>query len=478
VRGDGLLKFYQYERQGRTNGNQYQFRLAMADGEALTRAGQYLFDLAVPTVRFVFQRATPTHRPLEAIRTHSRGGVEAIERIVGWPASSSLEWCKGFLAGIFDAEGGYSDGILRISNTNPLIVNCMERCFERLGFSVVPEFRAKMGLKPIAVLRIRGGLREHLRFFHAADPAITRKRDIEGQAIKNDSQLGVVAIESVGVSRLFDITTGTGDFIANGVVSHNCYARRTHWFMDEDGVDGWSSKIFVKANAPQVLRQELGRPAWKRELVALGTATDPYQPIEGHYRITRRILEALRDFRTPVSIVTRSPLILRDIDILTDMARRVEVTICVSIATTDPDLAHQIEPTVAPPAQRLRTVERLAGSGVRTGVLLAPVLPGLTDGHESLAAVIEAAGEAGASFVGHRVLYLGDVTKDAFLQFLAARYPDLLPRYRQMYRGQYAPAAYERHVKRVVDLEKERTAKPFAPRYLRPPEEPQQLELF
>jgi DNA repair photolyase len=309
-------------------------------------------------------------------------------------------------------------------------------------------------------------------------PAITRKRDIEGQAIKNDSQLGVVAIEAVGVSRLFDITTGTGDFIANGVVSHNCYARRTHWFMDEDGVDGWSSKIFVKANAPQVLRQELGRPAWKRELVALGTATDPYQPIEGHYRITRRILEALRDFRTPVSIVTRSPLILRDIDILTDMARRVEVTICVSIATTDPDLAHQIEPTVAPPAQRLRTVERLAGSGVRTGVLLAPVLPGLTDGRESLAAVIEAAGEAGASFVGHRVLYLGDVTKDAFLQFLAGRYPDLLPRYRQMYRGQYAPAAYERHVKRVVDLEKERTAKPFAPRYLRPPEEPQQLELF
>jgi DNA repair photolyase len=248
--------------------------------------------------------------------------------------------------------------------------------------------------------------------------------------------------------------------------------------MDEDGVNEWSSRIFVKANAPNVLRQELARPAWKRELVALGTATDPYQPIEGRYRITRRILEALRDFRTPVSIVTRSPLVLRDLDILTDMARRVEVTVCVSIATTDPDLAHQIEPTVAPPAQRLRTVRSLAASGVCTGVLLAPVLPGLTDGCASLAAVIDAAGEAGASFVGHRVLYLGDVTRDAFFQFLAGRYPDLLPRYRQMYGGQYAPAAYEKHVKRIVDVEKARAGGPRAARYLRPPEEPKQLGLF
>ena len=257
-----------------------------------------------------------------------------------------------------------------------------------------------------------------------------------------------------------------------------CYARRTHWFMDEDGVNEWSSRIFVKANAPVVLRQELARPAWKRELVALGTATDPYQPIEGRYRITRRILEALRDFRTPVSIVTRSPLILRDLDVLTDMARRVEVTVCVSIATTDPDLARQIEPTVAPPAQRLRTVEALAASGVRTGVLLAPVLPALTDRREDLAAVIEAAGQAGASFVGHRVLYLGDVTRDAFLRFLAARYPDLVPHYRQMYRGQYAPPAYEKRIKHLVDGEQARIGGPQAPRYLRPPEEPKQLDLF
>jgi DNA repair photolyase len=123
-------------------------------------------------------------------------------------------------------------------------------------------------------------------------------------------------------------------------------------------------------------------------------------------------------------------------------------------------------------------VKALAASGVRTGVLLAPVLPDLTDRRESLGAVIEAADQAGASFVGHRVLYLGDVTRDAFLQFLAARHPDLVPRYRQMYRGQYAPAVYEKHIKRLVDGEKGRIGGPHAPRYLRPPEEPKQLDLF
>ena len=241
--------------------------------------------------------------------------------------------------------------------------------------------------------------------------------------------------------------------------SHNCsfcYARRTHWFLDEDGVNQWSSKIFVKINAPEVLRRELSRPTWRREEVALGTATDPYQSAERRYRITRGILEALRDFRTPVGIVTRSPLILRDLDILTTMAGRVDVTVRVSIATTDPALARQIEPTVASPAQRLRAVGRLAAAGIRTGVLLAPVLPGLTDRPESLAAVIRAARDAGAAFVGHRVLYLGQVTKDTYMQFLTQHYPDLLPFYRRMYPGQYAPRAYERHVARIVGEEKQR----------------------
>ena len=256
-----------------------------------------------------------------------------------------------------------------------------------------------------------------------------------------------------------------------------CYARRTHWFLAEDGVNQWSTKIFVKINAPQVLRRELNRPGWRREEVALGTATDPYQAAESQYRITRGILEALRDFRTPVGIVTRSPLVLRDLDILTEMARRVDVTVCVSVATTDPVLARQIEPTVSSPAQRLRAVETLASHGIRTGVLLAPILPGLTDHRDSLAAVIRAACDAGASFVGHRVLYLGEVTKDAFMQFLGHHYPDLVPAYLRLYPRQYAPAAYEQRVTGIVAAEKAKV-RPLEHRYLRPPGAPEQLALL
>ncbi len=256
-----------------------------------------------------------------------------------------------------------------------------------------------------------------------------------------------------------------------------CYARRTHWFLEEDGVNQWSKKIFVKVNAPEVLRRELSRQSWRREEVALGTATDPYQAIEGRYRITRRILQALCDFRTPVGIVTRCPLIVRDLDVLSEMAGRTSVTVCVSVATTDPTIAREIEPTVAPPAQRLRAVRMLVDRGIRTGVLLAPILPGFTDAPERLAAVIGGARDAGASFVGHRVLYLGHVTKDAFYQFLRRRHPELLSLYHRLYPGQYAPAAYEREIARVVAREKAHAGS-FQTRYFRPPAEPEQIGLF
>jgi DNA repair photolyase len=258
---------------------------------------------------------------------------------------------------------------------------------------------------------------------------------------------------------------------------HFCFARRTHWFLDEDGVNEWSSKIFVKVNAPEVLRRELGRSAWAREDVALGTATDPYQAVEGKYRLTRRLLEALRDFRTPVSIVTRSPLVCSDLDVLTGLARRAAVTVCVSIATTDPRMAREIEPTVALPAQRLRTVRTLTEAGIRAGVLLAPILPGLTDDPASLDAVVGAAREHGAHFVGHNVLHLGDVTRDSFFQFLRARHQALVPRYLRMYQGKYAPDEYRADISDIVEASKKQHGVQ-ARRHLTPPPEPAQLLLF
>jgi DNA repair photolyase len=242
-------------------------------------------------------------------------------------------------------------------------------------------------------------------------------------------------------------------------------------------VQEWSSKIFVKANAPEILRAELRRPSWKHEEVALGTATDPYQAIERKYKLTRRILEALCESRTPVSIVTRSPMIIRDIDLLTELARRAAVTVCVSIVTLDTRISREIEPTVSLPAQRIRTVQRLSAAGIRAGIILAPILPGLTDDPANLDAVVGAAREHGAHFVSHNVLHLGDVTRQSFFQFLGARHPALVPRYLRMYHGKYAPDAYRADVSEIVEASKKQHGV-HARRHLTPPPEPAQLPLF
>jgi DNA repair photolyase len=229
-------------------------------------------------------------------------------------------------------------------------------------------------------------------------------------------------------------------------------------------------------NAPAVLRRELARPSWSRETVALGTATDPYQAIEGRYRITRGIVEALCSAATPVGIVTRSPLIQRDIDLLRRLTAVARATVCVSVATIDEALARQIEPGVAPPRQRLRTIARPADAGIRCGVLLAPILPGLTDSPESLRGVIRAAREHGARFLNHTALHLGPVTRESFFRFLGRQHCDLIPRYERMYGGKYAPTAYRAELSRTVEAEKTQ-AGIVAARYLPPAREPVQLEL-
>jgi len=229
-----------------------------------------------------------------------------------------------------------------------------------------------------------------------------------------------------------------------------CYARITHWYLDQDGVNNWSSRIFVKVNAPEVLRQELARASWQREEVHLGTATDPYQPAEGSYKISRGILEALCDYGTPVAIVTRSPMVVRDVEILKRLAGGPGAMVCFSVATMDAAVAREIEPHVAPPQGRMEALRTLAKAGVRTAVLLAPVLPGITDQPKQLAAVVEAAKEYGASSLWTNALHLGDVTRQAFFQYLEFRRPELIPEYERMYRGKYAPSAYRRHVQEVV----------------------------
>lgn len=256
-----------------------------------------------------------------------------------------------------------------------------------------------------------------------------------------------------------------------------CYARRTHWFLDEDGVEQWSTKIFVKVNAPEVLQAELARPTWNRELVAVGTATDPYQPAEARYRLTRNILEVLAHSRTPASLVTRSPLVLRDLDVLQELARKAGLVLCVSVATTDSELARRLEPSVALPQHRFRAVEQLSRAGIRTGVMLAPVLPGLTDHPANVESVVRQAAEHGAHFVYHNVLHLGQVTREAFWHFLTTSYPDLLPLYEELYPRRYAPSSYRRQV--ALRVEQAKKAVRFrSTTVLQPPPPPRQLELL
>ena len=220
-----------------------------------------------------------------------------------------------------------------------------------------------------------------------------------------------------------------------------CYARRTHTFLERDGLADWGTQLSVKINAPAVLRRELANPRWKGEHVAIGTATDPYQPLEGRYRITRAILGELARGRTEAHLITRSPLVVRDIDVLQELSRQAGVSVCISLPTLDEALARKIEPTVAPPRQRLRAVRMLASAGIRVGVAVAPILPHLTDDESGLRAVFAAASDAGAVSAWHSVLNLNEVAKESYFGFLRDQFPGLVPAHEGYYRRKYAPRA-------------------------------------
>ena len=232
---------------------------------------------------------------------------------------------------------------------------------------------------------------------------------------------------------------------------HYCFARHYQTQFELGPGDDFSTVIFVKVNVAEVLARELDRPAWRRELVALGIATDPYQPIEGHYRITRRSLEALARGRTPVGLVTKGPMVVRDRDVLADLARGAGCTVYVSVPTVDEDVWPSLEPGTAPPAQRLRAVRALADAGIPAGVLMAPVVPGLTTQPARLERTFRAMADHGVRFAGANLLHLEGGARAHFLEFLARNHPDLVPRYERLYRSKRAPRAYRDQVHVLVD---------------------------
>ncbi|HEY8678870.1 MAG TPA: radical SAM protein [Candidatus Dormibacteraeota bacterium] len=218
-----------------------------------------------------------------------------------------------------------------------------------------------------------------------------------------------------------------------------CFARAHAKLADRDPGAGFSDRVGVKVNLPELLCGELSSRSWKRETVAFGTATDPYQPIEGTYRLTRRCLEALSAYRSPVGLITKGTLIVRDIDVLVELSRRARTTVCFSVPTVDPVVWSRTEPGTPPPWKRLKVMKQLVDAGVEAGVGMAPVLPGLSDAPAQLEATVSAAAEAGACFLWANIVYLKPGTKEHFMAFLDREYPHLIPRYRELFPHAYAP---------------------------------------
>jgi DNA repair photolyase len=294
-------------------------------------------------------------------------------------------------------------------------------------------------------VRLLGGLQQQQRLFQRIDTAISRKRCIAGVAIKSKARLGVASIEPLGRRMdMFDITTGTGDFIANGVVSHNCFARSSHTYLGLDAGRDFEREIVVKVNAPELLRGELARPAWKRELVALGTNTDPYQWCESRYRMMPEILAALEEAETPVSVLTKSPLVLRDIEIFERMARKgLPVSVNLSVPTLDEKAWRATEPHTPSPAARLDAVAELRRRGIESGVLVAPLMPGINESPEQVQPIVDRARDAGATFLGGVALHLRGEVRGVFFAWLNEKRPDLLPEYERLYsrgRGYMTPS--------------------------------------
>lgn len=233
---------------------------------------------------------------------------------------------------------------------------------------------------------------------------------------------------------------------------HYCFARRYHAQFELDSADEFSSVILVKQNIVAVLRRELDRPAWVREQVALGTATDPYQPIEGHYKLTRGCLETLARAGTPVSLVTKGPMVVRDIDVLADVARQASCRVYLSVPTVDERVWHALEPGTASPWQRLRAVRQLIDGGIDAGVLMAPIVPGFSSSRSTLERTIKAIADHGARFVGCNVMHLEGGTRVHFMRFLEREFPAMRPRLERLYATKYAPEQYRRDVKAMVSL--------------------------
>jgi DNA repair photolyase len=231
-----------------------------------------------------------------------------------------------------------------------------------------------------------------------------------------------------------------------------CFARKTHTYLDFDYGEDFDSRIVVKVNAPELLRKELAAPKWEGEHIAMGTNVDPYQRAEGRYRLMRGILEGLRDLANPFSILTKGTLILRDIDLLQECTAVTDVGTNFSVGSVDPEIWRTTETGTPSQRKRLDAVRTLNDAGVPCGVLMAPILPFLSDGDEAMAETVRAIADAKATHVMPIVLHLRKGgSREWYLRWLRERHPELVPKYRELYgEGAYAPKGYQQEISEKV----------------------------
>ncbi len=441
IRGDGMLFHKTYQGSDGRSRSIHRFRLALTDSEGLNRTRLYLQMEGVETLTRPYLAATERHRSMMAIHTARQAQIATVERLIEWPTAPTPEWHTGFLAGVFDAEGSCSRGVLRIANKDPRILKAIREAMNAIGIAHVHESPVASG---VASIRVTGGLPMRSRFFALTEPAINRKLDIAGRAVKSDADLRIVAIEDLGiVMDMIDIQTGTGDFIANGVISHNCFARRTHEYLDFDSGKDFDTQIVVKVNVAEVLARELARPSWGRHPVALGTNTDPYQRAEGRYRLMPGIIAALAASDTPFSILTKGTLLRRDLPLLQAAADRVPVDVAMTIDVFDAELRESVEPGTPTTEARLATVAAVKEAGLNVSVFLMPVLPFLTDSTAHLERAFAAIRDAGADSVAYSALHLRPGAREWYMAWLEREHPALVPRYRELYgSGSYADKRY------------------------------------
>lgn len=392
------------------------WRVALPDDEPLRRLVSYLAPLGVDAVIRPFLSSRSSRQALRKVEVRAPGMLEVVRRILAVELESR-GWRRGLLAGFFDACGAHGTALCLARGDEGLIAR-VARHARALGFALRVDALAGSG----AALRLAGGLVERMRFFALCRPSIPRRwlslfdRDLDTEPEK------IAAIERGPVRDVVDIQTSTRTFFAAGLATHNCYARPSHEYLGWNAGLDFETRLLVKTDAPDLLRHKLSSARWAPDVIALSGNTDCYQPVERRLKITRGVLEVLRDFRSPVGVITKSALVARDADLLAELAQHDAAHVRLSVTTLDAELARRLEPRAATPSRRLQAIERLAEAGVPVAVLIGPVIPGLNDAE--IPRILEAAASAGAQSASWVLLRLASPLDELFTHWLARHYPE------------------------------------------------------